>query len=306
MGLAAGPMILGQDKPPVALKYKFVNKTNGKFTDDQCFWSLDTGRTWHSFSKESSVPCPTGNGRVYFRLGVAPKNFGDFTTFWDFIEYAYQNDTWNGNTTQVDAFCIPITIELGGRKVGMNQSRSKLFDTFRKEAPKEFKACVKDDAWILSPCRAGFGKDGPNGKYFDSYVEEVWEMYVRERETPSGEWSGKVVDGALTFTPMNGGKAMNCAKKPSTQDIFLGTGVLARNPQFCAALNRHVLADPADWKNPSKFYKAEPCNWYSKFLHEHALDHKSYGFCYDDVSEQAAFFSGKGAEVVVSLYWDSI
>lgn len=85
---------------------------------------------------------------------------------------------------------------------------------------------------------------------------------------------------------------------------MLGSGILASNPQICAAINRHVLADPGDWGNASKFYQAEPCNWYSKFLHEHSIDHKAYGFCYDDVSEQAAFFSGKGESVVVTLNWD--
>ncbi len=35
-----------------------------------------------------------------------------------------------------------------------------------------------------------------------------------------------------------------------------------------------------------------------------SLDHKAYGFCYDDVSEQAAFFSGKGQNLIVTLYWD--
>ncbi len=305
--LAWAPIIFGQDRKPEAggnLNYVFVNKTNGKFTDDQCFWSLDGGRAWHSFAREPAVPCPRGNGRVYFRLGPAPRNFDDFTTYWDFIEYAYGGGTWNGNTTQVDAFCIPMTIALGDKKVGISESRSKLFEAFRNEAPREFKACVKGDQWILSPCRAGFRKDGPNGHYFDQYVDEVWDQYAQEKKTPGGNWIGTVVDGALTFTPVQGGKSVRCARKPNTQEILLGTGVLGSNPQFCAAINRHVLADPADWKSPARFYQAEPCNWYAKFLHQHAISRKCYGFCYDDVSEQAAFFSGKGDKLIVTLYWD--
>lgn len=306
LGLAPG--VFSQENKPTlegSLSYRFVNKTNGKFTDDQCFWSLNHGREWHSFAKEPTVPCPRGNGRVYFRLGAAPRNLDDFEAYWDFIEYAYGGGTWNGNTTQVDAFCIPLTIELGNRRVGISEPRSKLFEAFRKESPREFKACVKGDYWILSPCRAGFGKNGPNGRYFDEYVDEVWDLYAQEKKNLSGNWIGKVVDGALTFTPVNGGQPFHCARKPNTQEIFLGTGVLGSNPQFCAAINRHVLADPADWKTPARFYQAEPCNWYSKFLHEHALDRKCYGFCYDDVSEQAAFFSGKGDNLIVTLYWDS-
>ncbi len=286
------------------LSYVFVNKTNGRFADEECFWSLNGGRDWHSFAREPRVACPGGNGRVYFRLGTAPRNLDDRHAYWDFIEYAYGGGTWNGNTTQVDAFCIPLTIALGEKKLGIIESRSKLFKTFRNEAPREFQPCVKGNFWILSPCRAGFGKDGPNGRYFDEYVAAVWKMYAKAKKTPSGKWTGKVVDGALTFTPVDGGKPLRCAKMPNTQEIFLGTGVLSGNPQFCAAINRHVLADPADWRNAAKFYQAEPCNWYAKFFHEHSIDHKAYGFCYDDVSEQAAFFSGKGQNLIVTLNWD--
>ncbi len=101
------------------------------------------------------------------------------------------------------------------------------------------------------------------------------------------------------------GTPLRCARKPNTQEILLGTGVLGGNPQFCAAINRHVLADPADWGTPAKFYQPEPCNWHSKFFHEHSLDHKAYGFCHDNVvGEQSAFFSGKGRELIVTLYWD--
>jgi len=307
-GLALAPTVFGEPKRFAqggGLNYTFVNQTNGKFIDEHCYWSLNGGREWHSFAKWPTVPCPTGNGRVYFALGALPKNFDDREAYWDFIEYAYGGAVWNGNTTQVDGFCIPLTIELGEKKLGITESRGKLFDTFRKECPPEFKSCVKGDYWILSPCRAGFGAEGPHRRYFDTYVDEVWELYADGKKTPSGKWTGHVVNGALIFTPVNGGNPISCPKKPSTQEIFLGTGVLAGNPQFCAAINRHVLADPADWHDAAKFYQAAPCNWYSKFLHEHTLDHKCYGFCYDDVSEQAAFFSGKGDNLIVTLHWDS-
>ncbi len=309
VSLASGSLALGESKKKPApggnLSYEFINKTGGRFADEQCFWSLNGGREWHSFAKEPTVPCPGGNGRVYVRLGEAPKNFDDRRAYWDFIEYAYGGGVWHGNTTQVDAFCIPLTIELGDKKLGITESRGKLFEAFRQEAPDEFKACVKGDYWILSPSRAGFGKEGPNGRYFDKYIDEVWAMYADEKKTPSGQWTGHVVDGGLTFAPLRGGKPVRCPRKPTTQEAFLGTGILASNPQFCAAINRHVLADPADWGDATKFYHAIPCNWYSKFLHEHTIDHKCYGFCYDDVSEQAAFFSGKGERLSITLYWDA-
>ncbi len=155
--------------------------------------------------------------------------------------------------------------------------------------------------------RQGLGfpqRRGPHGDYFDKYVDEVWAEYAKEKLTPSGKYTGKVVDGALTFSPVGDGKSYTCEKKPSTQDILLGEGVLGRNAAFCGAFNRHVAADPADWRTAAKFYQADPCNWYAKFLHEHAIAHKCYGFCYDDASEQAAYFSGKEKNLIVTLYWD--
>ncbi len=285
--------------------YRFVNATGGKFADADCFWSMNNGKDWNSFAEKPTAPIK-GNGRVYFRVGLAPKNLDDRTAVWDFIEYNFAKGSWYGNTTQVDAFCIPMTIELGSKKFGITEPRSRLFEAFRNECPPEFKDCVKDDKWILSPCRAGFGYMRPHAHYFDKYVDEVWAQYAQEKKTPSGKFVGKVVGQTLTFTPVVGGKEkpLVCTRKPTTQEIFLGTGVLGQNPAFCAAFNRHVAADPADWRDASKFYAQEPSNWYSKFLHEHSIDKKAYGFCYDDYADQAAYFSGKGPELVVTLYWD--
>lgn len=281
--------------------YRLINRT-GKFADDQVFWSLNSGKEWHSFAKEPTVYCPQGNGRMYFCVGPPPPRL-NHESYWDFIEFASENtNVWHGNTTQVDAFCLPITIAMGDKKVGITESRQKLFEQFRQEAPEPFKACVQGDYRIVSPCSATFGVNGANAHYFDAYIDEVWNRYAREKLTPSGRWTGKVVAGALIFTPVAGGKPVICTQKPDTQNVFKGTGVLAKNPQFCAAINRHVLADPADWNNPAAYYQAEPCNWYAKFLHEHSLGKRAYGFCYDDAANQAAFFSGKGSELTVTLY----
>jgi hypothetical protein len=192
---------------------------------------------------------------------------------------------------------------MGDKRIGMEKPRDELFALFREQAPGPFKECVKGDFWIVSPAMAAFGAKGSQGKYFDEYIESVWAMYAVEKPTPSGKWIGKVVDGALTFTPVGKGKTYTCSRKPTTQEALLGTGTLATNPRFCAAINRHVLADPADWDTPAGFYHQEPCNWYAKFLHEHSIGGKAYGFCYDDDADQAAFFMTKGKEVIVTFYW---
>jgi len=300
MGLSA------QDAVRHGPTYRLVNNT-GTFSNAEIFWSLDHGKSWHAFAESKSVPCPLGNGRLYFQIGSVPKSTGDRTALCDFIEYASENsDSWHGNTTQVDAFILPISITMGEHRVGIAESRRELFRQFAQQAPEPFKSCVQSDRRIVSPCRAAFGAGGVNAHYFDAYLDAVWAEFAGGKQTASGKWIGTVTDGALTFTSTDGkGRTLTCQGKPTTQDVFLGTGVLKHNPEFCAAINRHVLAEPENWHRPAAYYQAEPCNWYAKFFHEHSLDRKAYGFCYDDAAGQAAFFSGKGTEVVVTIGWEN-
>jgi hypothetical protein len=288
-----------------SLPIRLVNKT-GKFTDAECFWSLDDGKEWRSFAEQSTILRGRSSGKMYFRLGSPPKNFEDRETHWDFIKYAtWDARSWEGSTSQIDAFCIPLTIQMGTKKIGIEESRSVLFEKFRQQAPAAFKGCVIEDKWIVAPSFAGFQVGEPHEKYFEPYIDEVWAMYATEKKTPSGKWTGKVVDGALIFTPVSGiGEPLVCPSKPTTQDVLLGKNTMATNRAFCAAINRHVLADPADWENAATYYKAEPCNWYAKFFHEHSVGRKAFGFRHDDVAQQAAYFSNKGSEVVITLYWE--
>ena len=300
-----------QNKKPAGdsgVKYVFVNNTHGKWTDEQIFWTFqEDGSNWKSLKEAPTVMCPNKNGRVYFYVGAKPKDYYDRGAYWDFIEYVANGNKWAGNTTQVDAWSLPITIEMGNHKVGVNESRKKMFEAFAKDCPPEFKGCIKGDFYIVSPAHeGGMEKGGKFANYFDKYVDEVWDMYKEEKKTPSGKFTGKVEGGALIFTPVGGGKQIVCKSKPSTQDILLGEGVLQPNPGFCGAFNRHVAADPADWRDKSKFYQELPCNWYAKFCHEHAIDHRSYGFCYDDASEQASYFAATGDTCTVVIGWDEV
>ena len=206
----------------------------------------------------------------------------------------------------MDEFVIPLTIELfdaDGKagKVGITESRSALFEAAKKELPKEFQSCIKGTQRIVSPCRTDFNKGQANGNYFDKYVDEVWEKYATEK-TENG-WTKKVVNGALTFT--GGGKTFTCGKKPTTQEALLGTGPLGSSPAFCSAVNRHVLGEPEYWNDPSKYYLAAPANYFAKFFHDHSIDHKAYGFCYDDWNKQDTLLHYvKPTKLIITLYWD--
>ncbi len=269
-GLVMAPSLLaaakkGGDQPADSGTpfYQFVNATKGAFTDDQIGWAWSDRGPFTPLSQAATAPNKSGNGRLYFQL---KNNKGEWK---DFIEWAGGGNRWNGNTTQVDEFIIPMTIEMGNKKLGITESRKALFEAFLKECPKEFKNCVIGDKAIVSPFKADMGTGKPFAKYFEPYVAEV----------------------------MPGSNL-------TTKNILLGEGPLGNNPGLCAAFNRHVVENKADWRNPAKFYLKEPCNWYSKFLHEHTIDHKCYGFCYDDFAEQAAFFGATGDKLIVTIYWD--
>jgi hypothetical protein len=292
--------------------YHFINKTNGKWKNSEIFWSKHMMDEWHSVADSPTAP-NGGNGRMYFYVGKQPKNPDDWEAYWDFIEYNSHGTWWAGNTTQVDAWCLPITIEMGSKKYGCTGPRTKMFEDFKKNAPKAFQNCILNgDKWITSPFRADLGEGKPFANYFEPYVDQVWKMYEKETKTPSGKYIGKAdPGGALVFRPADDSvkfagdpKGLTCASKPTTKNILLGDGVLSSSPSFCAAFNRGIAEDPADWRDTTKFYQKEPCNWYSKFLHKYSVDHKAYGFCYDDYAEQAAYFQADADHMDVTFYWD--
>ena len=90
-----------------------------------------------------------------------------------------------------------------------------------------------------------------------------------------------------------------------TSDIFGCAGVLANDPDHCAALNRHVAQlPPAQWSTPSLYYQAAPANYYAKFWHDNAINALAYGFPYDDVAGQSSFVSHQNPQyLLVAVGW---
>ena len=74
------------------------------------------------------------------------------------------------------------------------------------------------------------------------------------------------------------------------------------SPASCAAVNRHVSG--ADARNPDKYYLTPPCNYYSKFMHDHSLNGKAYGFASDDFNQQDTLLvSRKSVNMIIGIYW---
>ncbi len=262
--------------PPAqnVLMVKILNRTNGRYPDNQVYWSYNGAA--HSIAEQPYFDMPVNTaGRMYFYLGSPGSQY------YDFIEFTVGASVFNGNTTRVDAFGIKLAMRLhahDGYDVSVGEDlatfqddRAVTFQRFVNEVPQEFKVLAQSQApyRIIAPgSDPSFRTGGVNTNYFTSYAQSV---------------------------------GINAA----TSDIFGCAGILAADPGHCAALNRHVaqLAE-SDWSTPSLYYQAAPANYYARFWHDHAINHLAYGFPYDDYAGQSSFIShGNPQWLEVAVGW---
>jgi hypothetical protein len=222
------------------------------------------------------------------------------------------------NTTRVDQFGFPVKLRVQGgggfdQTVGepLTESRATLFSRYQSDVPAEFKSLaqpnfpnVPPNTRIIAPAHFTFGINQPNGHYLDDYVNAMWSQFSSQDLVFTlqnmGTFRGHVYGDQFVFTGGNRGGTYYIQRRPTTQEVLLGSGVLADatgqnngddiavqlqiQAQVCAALNRHVLATPANWYTASQFYPAgQKGNFYAKFWHDHAINALAYGFAYDDV-----------------------
>ncbi|SMB92848.1 beta-1,3-glucanase family protein [Deinococcus hopiensis] len=200
--------------------------------------------------------------------------------YFDFVEFTVDATGYHGNTTRVDAFGFPVQHRLVNkagnydRTVGEpeNETRAGIFSAFKVEVPTNFAhlATVQAPYRIVAPLFGEFRAGGPQGNYFDSYVNAVW----------------------------------TGATKPTTQNVLLCNGPLAETSGACAGLNRHVYQNTAAWNTPSQYYLAAPANYYAQFWHKHGIGGLAYGFAYDDYNQQASYLEvGDPKGLIVRVGW---
>jgi len=135
--------------------------------------------------------------------------------------------------------------------------------------------------------------------YFDAYIDQVWSHYATNTLTintqvAAGEVTCKIQNNAFVCAGDNRSYA-----KPTAADIFgcnsgpfsiLGSDNDVHRavvPRLCAAFNRGTLmmegGDLQPGLEAGSYYKSEPNNWYSYYVHESEVDGKGYAFSYDDV-----------------------
>ena len=285
-----------------------------------------SGRIYYSYGKPLVM---WGNGNGVVLPSLSNPSDANYETYFDWLEYTVTDNGFWVNTTQVDQLGFPVLMNVydnDGRvqQTGISTKREVIWDYFKKEMPAEFKTLASEYR-IFAPCKGAFDNrtGGAYGNYFNDYVTQTWNTIASKSQTVTHP-QGKFIltgDGTnLYFRCIEAYGAIAAAGqtyvirgKPTTSEVFEGYGVLASgNPMelaleawICAALNRHVahMEPDAYWNNAAAYYNAGPCNYYSKFWHDHSeRGGLAYGFCYDDVNDQSATtFTTNARGVVVRL-----
>ena len=297
---------------------------------------LNGGRIYVSLGAPMYITVVAGNPLGY--AGPNPLNTSDpnSNTHYDWYEF-----DWGGtrdaifiNTTQVDDFGLPMTLDVWGsgetfhQQTGITESIAQIDQEFAAQTPAAFQAgqggvAAVSPLRIWAPAHMTFGAGGANGNYLDSYVDAVWAEYATTPlnvflDNNSHEYTGTTSGTTFNFTEINlnngayAGPQTYTINKPSTQDLLLCSGTmayaastltaqesgvtLALEAQFCAAFNRHVMDTYADWTLVSNYYQAAPTNYYAAFWHAHSIAGLAYGFAYDDVNNQSSSIVGASPE----------
>ena len=291
---------------------------------------IESGRMYLSYGEPVYI---TFNKAADGTIGYAGPDLNNSSdpnsdVLFEFAEFTVTNKEYWGNTTRVDFFSFPVVTRLVGKDgfdnrpgdyptydktVGDVGTRDEIFSAWNNQAPSIWKS-LYDGKRIMAPCKASFNEGKENANYFDSYINEFWNKYSNETlvfKCDAGTFRGRVSGDHMTFTK-DGDGGTYTIYKPTTQDVLEGKGNFNRGnstelvieAQLCAAFNRGVATDPANYQNPSAYYKNSTYNYYSAFMHQHSVNNYAYGFCYDDVNDQSTLLHYTNpTALVIDLKW---
>ncbi|WP_371496727.1 glycoside hydrolase family 64 protein [Kitasatospora sp. NBC_00374] len=271
-----------------------------------------------------TVPARLEGARMYLSLGspmyipISPDDSGwggpdplnpadpNADVYYDWYEFTYRNGVvpFGGNTTQVDMFGFPVTARLQqsssgyDQTVGITLTRDQVRSRFGTDVGPAFRGLV-DQYRITAPrTSARFRPGGAQAGYLQPAIDAAWAQYADRQFTLTrlGQtFTGRVVGGRLQFTKDGAGPYH--LSKPTTADVMACSGALASpgmatvelelGAEFCAALNRGVALDTAQWYTAGAYYPAGVRNDYAGFFHAVGLAGRAYGFAYDDVNDQS-------------------
>jgi len=284
---------------------KFLNRTNGVYTDSQIIWSatLNGASTSYTFAEQPTFALPpNSSGRMYFYLND-PSLTLDNTDYWDYIEFTAGPTSINIDTTRVDALGLKIAINLTcsdgtNIAVGENQEtfmedRSVTFQRYLNAMPYNLTGTAPynfqtDETMyapyrIIEPGAAGFNAGGPYQNYYSTYISNIWSF------------------NGITI-PLAGPNGSNLGANPDLSGaIFRHTAPISGTPEFNAAGN---LSNQGMWGNPASFYQLEPYDHYAQWIEAQAINMQQYAFPYNDAGFYSSDISCSGPKtLLVAIGW---
>lgn len=321
------------------LTYNGVNYPNYAFTLAQSTLLLlpqtYSGRIYISYGSPMYMTT-NGSGTSAGYAGPNPQNSSDpnNNTHYDWYEYTYNTSGIYINTTQVNQFGLPLTLDVYGnnrtfhQQTGITQTIAQIDSAWGSELPSNFTSTPISNLRILSPAETNFGAGQANGTYFDSYISQIYSYYASNPLTitlGSRTFTGNSNSSSFTFNEVNTGNGAfqggtgYVIGHPNTQQVLVCNGPfatgdasnsdrnsveLAIEAQLCAAINRHVATNVSQWNTPSAYYQAAPANYYAAFWHRHSISNLAYGFSYDDVNGQSSTITtGTPEHMAFGLGW---
>ncbi len=287
---------------PKTFQYIILNRTNGAFPDTKIYWSHEQGGAKVQLSQQSVRPIVSE--RFYLYVDPTDSN----SRYFDFLEVNAGGGSWNGNSTRVDGWRLPIAFRLhtstgidtvmGDDYELFYQTRQSKFDEYKNEVPKEFTGLATHDfanIWAPHVCPVNyFNTGGPYVDYFTRYQDSASVHYVK-----NPGWAAD--PGAYPTVP-------------TAWDIFACAGPnpsMGASPDWSAAINRHVATLPqgveyANWRtnDTAAYYQDAPCNYFSKWCHRRSINNYCYGFPYDDDGGHQSFMGiGNVQWIAVAIGW---
>ena len=265
------------------LMVKFLNRTNGKYTDDQIIYTATiNGNTVNSTIAENPTYAMGANssGRMYFFLND-PTVDEDNTDYWDYIEFTVGPTSINMDTTRVDALGVKIAFNLScsdGTNVALGENQQTFMEdrsvtlqrylaaapfNLNGSAPYDFQAdeTTYGPYRIIEPGAAGFNAGGPYQNYYADYISSIWSF------------------NGITIPQATSNGAGLGANPDLSASIFRHTAPISGTPEFNSA---GVLTNQGMWGNPASFYQQEPYDHYAQWIEAQAINMQQYAFPYND------------------------
>jgi hypothetical protein len=307
-----------------------VNYANMSFTLAQAS-TVTIPATWMAARLYISLGSP-----MYFPIASDDSGWGgpnlsnasdpNAAVYFDWYEFTYQYGVtaYGGNTTQVDMFGFPYTVQVQQSSSNYNQAngitltRSQIYSQYATAVGSAFTSLASTYRILAPKSSSTFATGGSQANYMQSYIAQTWSYYTTNTfsvTTQGSTFAGKVVNGQLQFTQNGSGSYV--LNEPTTQDVFACSGALANGNMttaeavlgaaFCAAFNRGVAMNTADWNTVSAYYVNSPHNDYAMFWHQVSINHLAYGFPYDDVNSQSSVAilpnTNPPGSVTISVGW---